>query len=75
MLKSITMIGTLDTQGAGFAHLRGIIRERRQTTLVIDPGVLNQPAVEEDITRKEIARTGAAEFVRWHARGYRGRGA
>ena len=75
MLKSITIIGTLNTKGAEVAHLRGIIRERGHTYLVIDPGVLNQPAVEEDITRKEIARTGAAEFVRGHARGYRGRGA
>ncbi len=60
MRKTIVLIGTLDTKGPEVAFLRDWIQSRGHRALVIDPGILDQPAIEADVTREEVARAGGA---------------
>jgi uncharacterized protein (UPF0261 family) len=73
MPKPIAVIGTLDTKGHEVAYLRDLIRARGWDTWVIDPGVLDEPSVEADFTRQEVARAGGAELAALIAAGDKGR--
>lgn len=73
MPKPIAIIGTLDTKGHEVAYLRQLIQARGHQTLVIDPGVLDRPVVEAEVTRWEIARAGGAELEALIAAGDKGR--
>ena len=63
MPKPIAIIGTLDTKGHEVAFIRDQIQARGHQTWVIDPGVLGQPAIEADWSRKEVARAGGRELA------------
>lgn len=53
-------------------YLRDLVESRGGSTLVIDPGVLGQPAVEADISREEVARAGGADLSDLIASGDKG---
>jgi uncharacterized protein (UPF0261 family) len=72
MPKSIAIISTLDTKGAEANFLRQIIEEHGHTTLVIDPGVLNQPTIAADISRDEVAHAGGASLEELASAGDKG---
>ena len=73
MAKPIAVIGTLDTKGHEVAFLRDQIQARGLGTWVIDPGVLDKPAIEADFTRGEVARAGGTELADLIAAGDKGR--
>ena len=73
MYKPIALIGTLDTKGHEIAYIRDLIQARGHRTWVIDPGVLDQPAIEADFTREEVARAGGGELADLIASGDKGR--
>ena len=73
MAKPIAVIGTLDTKGHEVAFLRDQIQARGLGTWVIDPGVLDEPAIEADFTRGEVARAGGTELADLIAAGDKGR--
>lgn len=52
MSKPAVMIGTLDTKGQEVEYLSELIQTRGLATIVVDPGVLDRPAVEANITRE-----------------------
>lgn len=52
---SIIVIGTLDTKGVETGFVRDQVLERGARPLVLDPGILGEPAMEADVTRHEIA--------------------
>lgn len=58
MPKTIAVIGTLDTKGEEFRYLKEEIERRGHQTLVIDIGVLGDPAFEPDIDRAAVAMAG-----------------
>lgn len=60
MSKPAVMIGTLDTKGQEVEYLSELIQTRGLVTIVVDPGVLDRPAVEANITREEVARARGA---------------
>ena len=56
-MKTVLLIGTLDTKGREIAYLSDRVRALGLGTLVLDSGILGEPlGCEPDITRAEVAR-------------------
>lgn len=72
MPKSILLIGTLDTKGPEYAYVRDLIRERGFDALVMDAGVLGQPAFRPDVGADEVAAAGGRRLEELQERGDRG---
>ena len=72
MPKTIAIIGTLDTKGPEVAFLRDFIQAKGHHACVIDPGVLDEPAIPADVTRQAVARAGGAELTDLIAAGDKG---
>jgi uncharacterized protein (UPF0261 family) len=62
MPKTIAIIGTLDTKGPEVSFLRDLIQARGHRACVIDPGVLDQPAIEADVTRQQVSCAGGPSW-------------
>lgn len=62
MAKSIIVIGTLDTKGQEIAFVRDLIAERGHQAVVVDSGVLGEPAIEATISRHEVAAAAATSI-------------
>lgn len=63
MPKTIAIIGALDTKGQDFAFLKAEIEKRGCETLIIDFGVLGEPAFAPDISRRQVAEAADADFA------------
>jgi uncharacterized protein (UPF0261 family) len=72
MTKPIAIIGTLDTKGHEVAYLRDLIQSRGYEVLIIDPGVLGEPAIEADFRREEVAQAGGSDLAALIAAGDKG---
>ncbi len=71
-MPTVVLLGTLDTKGREYAFLRKRIREAGCDVLVIDAGILGEPALAPDIGRDEVtvaAGTTAAELAAANDRG------
>ena len=55
MPKSIIVIGTLDTKGQEIAFVRDLIAARGHQPVVVDSGILGEPAIEPAISRHKVA--------------------
>ena len=58
MSKAIMVIGTMDTKGDEVRYLREQIEARGHETVVVDVGVLEEPPLQADLTRQEVAKAG-----------------
>jgi uncharacterized protein (UPF0261 family) len=65
----IVVIGTLDTKGVEVGFVRDELVGLGHSPVVIDPGVLGQPAIPADITRQEIALAGGQKLADLVTRG------
>ena len=63
MAKTIVITGTLDTKGQEFAFLKELIEKEGLRTLVVDFGVMGEPAFEPDVTRQEVATAGGGDLA------------
>jgi uncharacterized protein (UPF0261 family) len=63
MSKTVVIVGALDTKGQEFAFVKQLIETQGHKTLVIDFGVLGEPAFKPDITRAEVAAAGGGDLV------------
>lgn len=61
-MARILLPGTLDTKGEEYAFVRAMIHARKHETLVMDLGVLGEPAFTPDIPAEEVARAGGASL-------------
>jgi uncharacterized protein (UPF0261 family) len=71
-MKTIALLGALDTKGADYGFVRECIEARGLRTLLIDVGVLGNPAIRPDISREEVARAGGANLAELVAKEDRG---
>ena len=55
MSQTILLIGTLDTKGDEFAFARDCIEARGHEAVLLDVGVMDDPAIEPTITAAEVA--------------------
>jgi uncharacterized protein (UPF0261 family) len=62
MDKTVVLVGALDTKGDEFAFVKRLIEEQGLKTLVVDFGVLGDPAFEPDVTRSEVASAAGADI-------------
>lgn len=56
--KTIVILATLDTKGVETQYVREQIEKLGERALVIDVGVVGQPATTTDVTRQEVAEAG-----------------
>jgi len=58
----IVVVGTLDTKGPEVGFLRDEVVRRGHDPLVIDPGILGDPALAADVTRQQVAQAAGFEL-------------
>jgi uncharacterized protein (UPF0261 family) len=63
MGKTVVITGSLDTKGKEFAFLKELIEKEGLETLVVDFGVMGEPAFTPDITRQEVVKAGGGDLV------------
>jgi uncharacterized protein (UPF0261 family) len=63
MAKTIAIVGALDTKGQEFSFLKAEIEKRGCQTVVIDTGVLGEPAFPPQVSRENVARAGGVELA------------
>jgi uncharacterized protein (UPF0261 family) len=63
MSKTVVLVGSLDTKGREFAFVKDLIRGEGLDTLVVDFGVMGEPAFEPDVKRDEVARAGGGDLA------------
>jgi len=64
MTKTVVLVGALDTKGQDFAFVKGLIEQQGLQTLVVDFGVMGQPAFDAQVSRAEVARAGGGDLAR-----------
>jgi uncharacterized protein (UPF0261 family) len=64
MDRTVVLVGALDTKGDEFAFVKRLIQEQGLRTLVVDFGVLGEPAFTPDISRGEVAAAGGGDLDR-----------
>jgi uncharacterized protein (UPF0261 family) len=67
MSKPVVIVGALDTKAEDFRFVRDLIRARGLETIVVDFGVLEDPAWQPDISADEVARAGGASIAELRA--------
>jgi len=72
MSKTIALLGSLDTKGAEYGFVKACIRSRGMKTLLIDTGILGEPALTPDVTRSQVAENGGASIADLAAKRDRG---
>ncbi len=63
MAKAVAMFGALDTKGEEYAFVKKLIAQQGFETLVVDFGVMGEPAIEPDILRQDIAAAGDGDLA------------
>jgi len=72
-MRTLLLIGTLDTKGEELAFVRDLVRERGHEVLTIDVGVLGDPSFEPGIGAEQVAREGGASLFELREKADRGR--
>src|SRR4051794_22958718 len=62
MMKTVVIVGALDTKGAEFAYVKELIEQQDVATLVVDFGVLGEPTFAPDIARADVAMAGGGDL-------------
>lgn len=61
-MKTILLIGALDTKGAEYTFVKNEIERRGHRAFVINTGVLNEPAFMPDVSAADVAQAGGASL-------------
>lgn len=62
MTRTVVLVGALDTKGREFAFVRDLIAQRGLHTLVVDFGIMGEPAFAPDIPRTDVAAAGNGDL-------------
>lgn len=62
--KKIVVLATLDTKGIEAQYLKEKIESLGESALVVDVGVVGDPAIKADITRQEVAESGGTPLAK-----------
>jgi uncharacterized protein (UPF0261 family) len=71
-MKTVLLIGTLDTKGAEYAFVRDLLEARGVATLVMDLGTVGEAAFRPDISAEDVAKRGGSSLGAIRQRGDRG---
>src|SRR5262245_49044979 len=72
MSGTVLLIATLDTKGDELAYVRQLIQDRGHHTLVLDAGVLGEPAFAPDLPAAAVAEAGGTDLAGLRQQGDRG---
>jgi uncharacterized protein (UPF0261 family) len=61
-VATIALLGTLDTKGEEYAFLREAVEAAGCDTVLLDGGVIGEPAAAPDVTREEIAAAAGVDL-------------
>jgi len=70
---TVLVVATLDTKGVEALYLKECIEREGCNTILMDTGILSEPAVKSDISREYVARMGGATIEELKASGDNGR--
>lgn len=62
MAKTVVLVGALDTKGEEFDFVKGLIEKEGLNTLLVDFGVMGEPAISPDVSRQEVAEAGGGDL-------------
>ena len=71
-MKTIAVLGTLDSKGEEHAFVADLIRQKGHTPLLIDVGTGADPTIQPDITRFDLAAADGVDLAALMARQDRG---
>lgn len=71
-MATVVLLGTLDTKGVEYAFVRDRLAGAGVDTVVVDVGVLGEPAFPADVSRAEVAEAAGADLTELAAAGDRG---
>lgn len=71
-MKTVLLIGTLDTKGTEYGFIRDLIHARGVRTLVMDLGTIGESSFTADISAEEVARCGGSSLSAIRERDDRG---
>jgi uncharacterized protein (UPF0261 family) len=60
--KTVAILATLDTKGREVAYIREIVEARGHRALVVDTGLIGEPATTPDISHREVASAGGGDL-------------
>ena len=63
-MKTVAIVGTFDSKGVEFQYFRDQVIKEGAETVMVDVGVLGEPAFNPDIRANEIASAGGMELTR-----------
>lgn len=70
-MKTVAIIGALDTKGRENQYLREQIEKKGVHTILIDVGIMGEPAVMPDITAQEVAQAAGTTLDKMRQSGNR----
>ena len=73
MSKTIALIGALDTKGEEFAFVKAALARRGHQTLVINTGVVGEPAFAPEIDAAQVAAAGGTTLATLRQQADRGK--
>ncbi len=62
MARTVVIVGALDTKGPDFEYLTHLIRREGLDVVVVDFGVMGEPAFAPDVPREEVAAAGGGDL-------------
>ena len=71
-MATVVLVGTLDTKGHEYAYLRDRVREHGVDVVLVDAGILDEPQVDADVSRDEVAAAAGVDVTSLAAAGDRG---
>ncbi|WP_086819716.1 Tm-1-like ATP-binding domain-containing protein [Allokutzneria sp. NRRL B-24872] len=71
-MATVVLVGTLDTKGEEYAWLAERVRAGGCATVLVDTGVLGEPATTPDVTAVQVAEAAGADLAELRAAGDRG---
>lgn len=61
-MKTVVLIGTLDTKGVEYEFARNRFKKSGLKTILINAGILGQSPIQSDVTNEQVALAGASDL-------------
>ncbi|TYB66009.1 UPF0261 family protein [Nonomuraea sp. PA05] len=69
---AVLLLGTLDTKGAEYAYVRDLVTAAGQEVVLLDAGVMADPALPAQVGAEQVAEAGGASLARLRSDADRG---
>ncbi|MEV0614113.1 Tm-1-like ATP-binding domain-containing protein [Nonomuraea sp. NPDC050404] len=69
---AVLLLGTFDTKGSEYAYVRDLVAAAGQEVLLLDVGVMGDPALPADVSAEAVAEAGGSSLARLRDAGDRG---